>query len=480
LYKTPDALGTEVFLTDTAAAAGILNQIDRGNSPAPKGSLILSEFFQDRAALTNIGSIPTVTSAGFRPAAVAFHAGRAFYAGVNWQEFSSKIYFTQIIETDEQFAKCYQQNDPTSQYSPDLLPTDGGVISIPEVGTIYKLWSVDTSLLIFASAGVWLLTGSSGIGFSAIDYTVKRISSIRTLSALSFVDSGGIPLWWGLDAIYAATVEGSTGSMQIQPVSDERIKSFYDDLPEQSKFYAKGSYNSKEKVIQWVFRDQSSSSISDQYSYNRILNFNVTTRAFYPWTLPSTGGVVKGIFSIKGSGTEYVEDLVTEDNGEVVTEDGENVTTLTPQAVAISSEFKYLVSSGGENFTYGESETDDFGDWASFFDGTSIVPESSFVTGYKIRGQAIKKAQSNYVRLYNKGKGSFLFRSRWDYTTSLGTNRWSADQIIEFGKNNYEYQTRRPKMRGHGLAFQYDVRSIDRKPFEIIGWASFDTVNSEI
>lgn len=476
LYKTPDAFGTEVFLTDVAYAAGILNQVDRGNSPAPKGSYILDEFYQDRSGISGVSGIPVVTSGTPRPATNAFHAGRVFFAGVYSEEFNSKVYFSQIIEGPEQFPRCYQQNDPTSQYTPDLLPSDGGVISIPEAGSIYKLWSVDNNLLVFASTGVWQITGSSGIGFSATDYTVKKISSIKSISANSFVSVNGSPLWWGLDAIYAAVTD-STGQISISPISDERIKTFYADIPEQAKVYAKGAFNSKDKIVQWLYRNQTANNLSEQYTYTRILNLNTVTQAFYPWTLPTVGGKLKGIVSLQGLGSELIEVSVTNNSLVVVTDNlSQVVSAQDARPAQISSHFKYLVQFDA-NFTYGGEVEGDCGDWASFFSGTSVIAEATFVTGYKLRGNGIKKSQSNYLRIYNEGSGTFIFQSRWDYANSASSGRWSAWQMVVFGGPVFDYLTRRLKIRGHGLAFQYSVQSSGREPFAIIGWASFDTAN---
>lgn len=479
LYKSPDALGVESFLTDVAVAAGILNNLDRGNSPAPRGSTILNEFYQDRNPFIGGGSIPITTSGINRPSTCAFHAGRAFYSGVNASEYNSKVYFTQIIEDNTQFAKCYQQNDPTSQYSSDLLPTDGGVIAIPEAGTIHKLWSIDNSLLVVASTGVWIITGSQGIGFSAIDYTVKKISSAKTLSAHSFVSVNGAPVWWGLDGILAAVPDTQLGGTVVQSVSDEKIKRYYQDIPEQSKNYAKGAFNTKDRVIQWVFRSISTGTLTERYSYNKILNFDVTTKSFYPWSM-GAGVTVKGIVAIGGLGSEQIVEDVTTSTGELVVDSlGGAVTSLVDQLAQISSKFKYFVNTASDSYTYAEQDEDSYYDWTSALTTPVLIP-AFIVSGFKLRGDGIKKAQSNYLRFFARDDTVLNFQARWDYATSGNTGRWSSRQLIQFDSDGYAYTTRRIKPRGHGLVFQYVLQSHEDNPMDIIGWASMDSSNERL
>jgi len=63
--------------------------------------------------------------------------------------WSENIYFSQIVETTDQFGRCYQTNDPTSEDLFDLLPTDGGVIQIQGSGSVYKLFPVQMVYLSF-------------------------------------------------------------------------------------------------------------------------------------------------------------------------------------------------------------------------------------------------------------------------------------------------------------------------------------------
>ena len=49
---------------------------------------------------------------------------------VGSQKYSTRIWFSQLVQGTDDFGRCYQRNDPTSEYLGDLLATDGGFIEI--------------------------------------------------------------------------------------------------------------------------------------------------------------------------------------------------------------------------------------------------------------------------------------------------------------------------------------------------------------
>lgn len=464
----------------------LANTIIRGNSPAPKGTIIMSEFFQDRGNLTDTGlSIPVVTSNGTRPSTVEFFAGRVFYSGVNYQGFNGKIYFSQIIERDTQFGECFQQNDPTSEISFDLLPTDGGVISVPEIGTVIRLWSIEGSLMVFASNGIWQIKGSSGIGFAANDYTVSKISTIETISPHSFVDMGGLPIWWTQDGIYTVAVNGQIGTTQVQSVSDAKIKKYFDTIPQNSKQFAKGAFNIKDKKVQWVYREEAALNITQQYTYTHILNFNVLSGAFYIWTVPTSPAQIRGIICVRGTGSTSANRNVFDQSGVIVTaNDSTNVTVFENSTAALSSTFKYLTTFGpnSSNFAFCDETDGDYVDFATI-PGSSGVPfESYFISGYKLRGEGQRKFQSNYITFYtdNEVPSIFYVNGVWDFSTSGDTGRWSTRQKVTQLGGDYRYAKKRVKIRGHGVVLQYQVRSFPGEPFEIIGWSAFESINGSL
>jgi hypothetical protein len=462
----------------------LANLVDRGTSAAPKGRIILDEFYKDRSGVADLGGIAVESSGTERPSAVAFFAGRVFYSGVNKEGWISKIYFSNIIQSEEDYGKCYQKYDPTSEIAADLLPDDGGVITIPDAGTIYRLWSLDAALMVFASNGIWQITGSSGIGFTANDYTVKKISNIRCLSGLSFVDVGGVPLWWSEEGIHAVALNSAVGSTSIQTISDKKIKSLLDEITTDLKRYVKGAYNPNSKIVQWLYRTTPQIQ-NDNYSYDRILCLNTISGAFYTWTVDATETHLKGIGCISGGGSTFSEELVFDQDNEVVTvldDESEPVDVTvnsTLESTAIQATFKYTVcvDTTYEQTTFAEEYDLNYIDW---FDGDAPhLFESYFVSGYRLRGEAQRKFQSNYCTVFsdNTNPSAYFFQGIWDYSTSGNTGRWGSRQKIDFTASDYAYQKRRLKIRGHGIALQYRIESVANRPFDIIGWSVFESVN---
>lgn len=459
-----------------------IDRVMRGNTPAPKGHFILDLFNQDREEASGINNLEDpITTNGRRPSTCAFFAGRVFYGGIPFKKHTSRIYFTQIVERDEQYEACHQQNDPTSEDVADLLPTDGGFIAIPEAGTIYRLFAITGALLVFAANGVWSIGGSTGLGFTANDYVVSKISSIATISATSFVDVGGFPAWWNAEGIYViAPSQG--GSFQVTSLTDPRIKRFMNAIPLRSKQQARGHFNLVTGVVQWLYRSTEAGTPDEVYDYDRILNYNMMTGAFYPWTLPDSDVRIHGISCAEGRETLAVPDVVTDELGNDVTDDaGEDVTIYNLLGQGIGLAFKYLVSyEEGVNslLTFAEEASGTYTDWLVFGDDTGY--ESYFISGYKVHGEAIKKFQANYVNVYSRNSANqtmYYFQGLWDYATSGTTGRWSSRALVTHNDADYANFSRRLKVRGHGKALQFKVASIPGVPFDIIGWSNFETGN---
>lgn len=450
--------------------------------PAPKGRFILNLYDQNRNTVSGLTGLPGLNTGGQRVSTCAFFAGRVFYSGISYPTLESKVFFSQIIENENEFGKCYQANDPTSEEFYDLLPTDGGVISIQDAGIIIKLFALKEGLLVFATNGIWYITGSTGIGFTANDYSVQKLSNIRCLSANSFVNVEGLPIWWNVEGIYTVGSQEGSASLQVIPVSEQKIKEFYKNIPLDSKKYASGAYDPTTGVIQWCYSSSSSSSINESQEYDSILCLNSKTGAFYPWKISDSTVKVHGVFIVVGAGgNPQILNVIVDNGDNVVTDSGDNVVIYSISPGATTYTFKYIISEPNGStydFTFAEESNTDYVDWAENGDNTSY--SSYFITGYKIKGNAQRKFQNNYVYLFSDGDEptKFYAQGQWNFANHGDTGKWGSKQLINNDAVHYDALYKRIKFRGHGLALQYKIESFQNEPFSLVGWSVFETANA--
>lgn len=460
-----------------------LNNVVRGNTPAPKGHFIVTLSNHDRDTTSGLSGVTNTTTSYYRPTTSAFFAGRMFYAGVPYGKFNSRIYFTQVVERDEQYGFCYQQNDPTAEDAFDLLPSDGGEIKVPEAGTIYKLFTVPGGMAVFAANGVWFITGSSSLGFTANDYTIQKISTIPVLNASSFVDIGGMPAWWNAEGIYALTGSEGGGLPQVQSLTDAKIKYFFDDIPLASKRFAKGIYDRLSKRVQWVYKSEDTSQTTNAYEYDRILNFNTLTGAFYPWTISSSTAKIHGlVLGDVNSGVTAIDNVIDGSSNNVIDGSSNQIIVFTTSSISTNPAIKYITSSSSGStyaFTFSDESSSNYLDWIQHTT-TGVDYDSYFITGYRTRGEAIRDQQSNWVRVHSRTleEVSYYFQAIWDWALTGDTGRWSSRQYVVEDDTDYSVRGRRLKVRGHGKTLQFMVTSVSGEPFDILGWTSMDLVNS--
>lgn len=438
------------------------SNITLNSGPAPKGFYILNAFQQLRTTVSGIAGLTDITTL-VRPRIGCWFQGRVWYAGTDAQQnatgdapnfsWSENIYFSQVVEREDQFGKCYQINDPTSQDSFEEFPTDGGVIHIPGIGAIYKLFPVLNGLLVFGANNIKFITGSQGIGFSAVDYTVTHIADIRSISSTSFINVRGWPMFWNEEGIYYASPD-QNGSIAVNNLALGSILTAFANIPLQSKKYARGDFDPLDYTVEWAFRSTNETTVTDRYQYDSILVFNTSTKAFYSWSLP-TGSVpyIHDIKYIVGAGGSSPESM-----------------------------FKYFtstfVSAGSYTFSFSDFHDTNYVDWHSTGDNNFV---SYFTTGYKLHGQAQRRWQPGYVYMFSDQQDTaYKIQSLWNFASSGNSGKFSSIQVVNVNDNFYFKGFRRHKLRGHGLAFQLKVISVDQKPFNIMGWSIWENINTSI
>ena len=316
-------------------------------------------------------------------------------------------------------------------------------------------------LLVFAANGVWYVTGSQGIGFSANDYTIVKLSAVQSISSTSFVDVLGLPIFWNEEGIYKVepAKQGTSllnsplhvNPLEVTPITVGTIATFYNSIPVSSKKYARGAYHPIDYIVQWIYRGDDAGTVADRYKFDKILNYNTVNNAFFPYSTSNAAVSINGINYVAGPGGS---------------------TSPEPN-------FKYLSITIPGAITFSEEYRTDYTDWVSTGVPSNYV--SYFITGFKLAGQAIKKFQPQYIQVYSRTNGAasaYKVQGIWDFANDPSSGRWSTAQLINNALTRFDTIFRRHKIRGSGYVLQFKISSVDGQPFDIQGWAVVDTVNA--
>lgn len=455
------------------------SDIFTGNSLAPRGYYTLDAYNQDRSSTSGIAGIPVVTSQGNRPSCVLFFNNRIFLSGVNAEGFTGTIYFSKIIRDRRDEPVFYQVGDPTSEVNFQLLPNDGGYILIPEAGRIYSLKQSKNSLLVFATNGIWSITGSEGIGFTATDFAIEKISDVRCNNHKSFVMVDRTPIFWAPNGIFMVE-SANLGSFNVVSLTKPTIQTLYNDIPDECKKFAKGAYDPNTKEIYWIYSiDQNAPT-----DYTEVLVLRTSTQAFYKFKVSASDYKIKDVFSYFGLVLQdNNQQIVTTLLNDVINLSGGAVLSSSPSSSLFRNTFKFLTvkktTGQTDKLLFSEINQNLFVDW-----NTAAPTEyvSSFISGYKLRGEGHRRFQIHYATIFSKfiNQASCFMSTIWDYANTGSTGQFSSPQQAIKLDDRRDYNQRRLMIRGHGQAVQFKFESEGTKPFNIIGWSTSESVNDKI
>jgi len=490
-----------------------LNTYSIYNIEAPKGAYIIDAFNrgQTRRSLSGLNTLSLDKETG-NLSTIASYAGRVFYAGItskitdsdtNSPNTTGSIFFSQVITGEDKLGKCYQENDPTSEIS-DILDTDGGIISIPEISKIIKLVNIKDSLIVFAENGIWEVYGDTG-GFKASNYQIGKISSSGISNPNTVVVTGTEITYWSKAGIFVLTPNQVTGRYSAQNISLSTIQSFYNSISDLAKRNTRGFYDEHEHHIRWLYNDESTYA-EDAYlnRYNKILNLDLGLQAFYQYTI-----------SPLASNSPYVSDNVLIPN-HVITSVSDDVFVNNDPIEANAIQVRVPISSSsirtepysflifqGASFTIGQFKNNSFLDWETA-DGIGIDFSSYLVTGYEIYDDIIRNKQSPYVFFYLKrtedgftdtagtlvsnNQSSCMVQAQWNWANSASGGKWGtpfqayrykrayvpvdASDLFDTGD---ALITTKNKLRGRGKALSLKIYSETGKDLHLYGWATIVT-----
>ena len=485
-------------------AVGTFRKIYGGTTLAGNGSHILDFYEQDRAAASGLAvqayNSPEVT----RFSTVASFGSRVFYAGLQSTENTGTVYFSQVVEDLEDIGELLQRNDPTAEEISDLLDTDGGVIPITGCAGIKKLYNIGDSLYVFADTGVWAIVGVDGV-FSATEYSIQKISEVGILSAQSFVDAEGTPIWWSNQGIHTLTFDQVSGRGREESISLSTIQTYYDEIPASSKLKVRAGYGRINQRVYWAWPD------ANEVSESKLSNFlvlDLALQAFYPWKVsdsPTSSNDIVGFTFYEAYGADLTTiDVITSAGDDVVTSAGDDVTiegvqlfeTGAPELICLT---RKLTNDAMVMATFTSTSYYDWGDG----DYTSFAE-----TGYDFSGDLSRSKNAPFLNVFMRvtetgwtttdsgvsynpvNEGSLLVSAFWDFKKASTTKPQQAYRlkfpVVPDPDNldTFDYPTTvidtRLKVRGSGKSMRLKFESESGKPFTLLGYNVVKGVNRNV
>lgn len=498
-----------------------------GTYPAPKGYFIIDAMARGASRLEeyrklmdqydeltiDITNLPSDTTPG-GASVVSEYAGRVFYSGFsgeiidgdnNSPRMSSYVLFSQLVEDPSDINVCYQDGDPTSKETPDLLDTDGGFIRIEGAYGIIKLINVGNALAVLAANGVWLIQGGSDYGFKATNYVTSKVTTHGCDSPGSVVVIDNTFMYWSDDGIYNVA-PNQFGDYIAENITQKTIQKYYDAIDGLDRIACKGVYDTYDKKVRWLYGTRISSSTNV-----RELVLDTTIGAFYPsvigkidnsrFPIPITGLIVPP-FRVE----EFSVPVTV--NGVVVTANTQTVTISEEITQNSTKEVIYAVltrSTPTLGFSFATYRDPLHIDWASY-NGEGVDAKSYLLTGYMSGGDFQRKKQVPYISIhfsktedgfdedYNPtNQSSCLVRSQWDWSNSIHSGKWGKPfQAYRFRRhyipgtlddpydNGFATVTTRNKLRGSGKVLSLLFESEPNKHMHLLGWSMLMGTNTNV
>lgn len=496
-------LYTEVIgaTTNTAKGYFIIDALRRGVSRQEQFIANQVKYPQIVGAV----SIPTDFTPG-GPSCIADFAGRIFFSGFQGEVVGSDarspnldnyVFFSQLVKSKTEFAKCYQDGDPTSREANDIVDTDGGFVRVSGARNIIALVNLQTHLIVIAENGIWSITGGTvDSGFTATNYKASKISTFGGISIGSVVSEGSTAYYWAADGIYGIG-KNQYGDMEVKSLTLQTIQSLYQAIPNDSKQSSFGEYDQINKKVRWIYKTGSLfavDSVTKELIFDSALG-TFTQNLIYNAAV-NTAEVI-GIFRASNFSTGAAFDDVYS-NVDQVFSGTDNVIVSSSSLASNIQSMRYvtLVAIAGQTFlTVSYYKETSFVDWLAV-DGVGTDAKAFCLTGSVTAGDSSVEKQipyivthmirteqgvdSNYQPLH---QSSCLMRTQWNFANSIVSNQWSPlrqayrynkARLVESLSDSYDtgYQliTTKNKMRGRGRAFAVYFETEPGKDCQIVGW----------
>lgn len=470
------SLGTDANGIYTAGNSAKLNTFER---PAPKGKFIIDLFTRGASRANRMLEITGSTFTGLPVdeadtefQQLASYAGRLWAAGavpINLNgdsrspSLGQMILFSQVIKNETDINKFYQQNDPTDPDVSDLLPTDGGVLELPDIGMVTKLAPMSNGLLVVAENSVRFITGPDGV-FRADDYSVELIANVGAPLGNRVAILPDAVMFESQDGIYRVAMNPNTGRMQATNMTRNTIDSYYREWYDPTGLHD-CIYDEDNNLVKFI-------RIETTYSEELIYDLDLQAFYVYKFTHPTANQQLVGLLRLRNNSLGSSLYLIQEQG--------------------LSTAQGSLTASESYNFF-----KDDFG---SFEDYTAHL-----TTGYTTFGDTQRDKMSSYITthfdrsetqvsgnvFYDSGGGNLVpyrpssctVQSRWNFSntgasgkfgTPFEAYRYVRPYIPSGVADPFDWGesviSTKHRIRGSGKALQLHFESAAQKDCQLLGW----------
>lgn len=488
----------------------IIDALDRGQSRLSEINKLMAQYPALTAGVTSLPQDSTPDGASV----VANFAGRIWFSGFSSRlingdsespRMGSYILFSTLVKSPSDVYKCYQEGDPTSSETPDILDTDGGFIRLDGAHNIQKLINVGDSLMVVAENGVWRISGGSGYGFKATDYLTSKVTEHGSIASDAVVVVDNTVMFWSEDGIYHVS-PNQYGDWIATNLTTNTIQNLYDNIPYQYKIKSQGVFDTYARKVRWLYATEV---VIDLPAQEIVLDVNLG--AFYTASISQVGesSYPKPVSMVKvppftiGNEELSVVDSFSND----VVDSSTNLVTISRSAQINSvSEVLYVTyvqsSDSALRFTFSYYYDTEFTDWSSS-DGVGVDAPAFIITGWTGFGDFQRMKQIPYLTIYSLktetgfdgeynpiNPSSILVQSQWSWTNSEAAGKWGIpfqayrhkrlwlpeSSSSAFDDGEYVIKTRN-KLRGRGNVLSLKFSTEPKKDFKLLGWSYIVNVN---
>ncbi|CAH9015128.1 hypothetical protein PODOV005v1_10032 [Vibrio phage PS32B.2] len=468
----------------------VIDALNRGESRGQVWGDDLREKGEDQRAFRSRLSYERTTGGC---TTVAEYAGRVWYAGFSGDtagstlKMSNKILYSQTGNDD--LTSCYQEADPTSISDAALVDTDGGWVGIDGIDEVIKLVPTDTSLVVFATNGVWVIAGVDGNSFTPTSSMVLKVTDKGPLNAENIIQVDSDLHFWAEDGLYQLQSNGFA-TFNVNPMTKLTINSLILDLSEEDFRSMSGAYDERLDRLIWVIDGAVDVSARREIIYHLAFQ-SFTINTFYKEDSGSETKEVVGVVKTPQFISSAMNVSVVEGFDNIV-EGPDNIVIETSERDGKPSRVAYLSLRNTNNNTYlffSDLVRDDFADW-----GTVDAP-AHLLTGYVTGGDTSRQKQVPNLTVHCnrtettateegvKNESSCLLRSQWEWTDDPYANKWGPttqvyrlprpqirgiDQPVAEG---IQVVTTRNKLRGRGRTVSLMFSTEAGKDCQLLGWS---------